>query len=127
MPGENECAAPINFFPVTVPRFVLSAQTVRFWTVLSDPERSLFERGPRSRGPPRSVNNGPSAREQISTDRIWLAVPKPTERQRNGKSDQSRNDAEHFVGELGPTFPVVRSTSESTPQTERPCAEKLAF
>ena len=78
-------------------------------------------------GPPRSVNNGPSAWEQISTDRIWLAVPKPTERQRNGKSDQSRNDAEHFVGELGPTFPVVRSTSESTPQTERPCAEKLAF
>jgi hypothetical protein len=65
--------------------------------------------------------------EQISTDRIWLAVPKPTERQRNRKSDQSRDDAEHFVGELGPTFPVVRSTSESTPQTERQCAEKLAF
>ncbi len=36
-------------------------------------------------------------------------------------------DAEHFVGELGPTFPVVRSTSESTPQTERQCAEKLTF
>jgi hypothetical protein len=31
------------------------------------------------------------------------------------KSDQRRDDAEHFVGELGPTFPVVRSTSESTP------------
>jgi hypothetical protein len=36
-------------------------------------------------------------------------------------------DAEHFVGELGPTFTVVRSTSESTPQTERQCAEKLTF
>jgi hypothetical protein len=36
-------------------------------------------------------------------------------------------DAEYFVGELGPTFPVVRSTSESTPQTERQCAEKLTF
>lgn len=36
-------------------------------------------------------------------------------------------DAEHFVGELGPTFPVVRSTSESNPQTERQCAEKLTF
>ena len=34
-------------------------------------------------------------------------------------------DAEHFVEELGPTFPVVRSTSESTPQTDRQCAEKL--
>ena len=29
--------------------------------------------------------------EQISTDRIWLAVPEPTERQRNRKSDQSRD------------------------------------
>jgi len=36
-------------------------------------------------------------------------------------------DAEHFVGELGPTYPVVRGTSESTPQTERQCAEKLTF
>ena len=36
-------------------------------------------------------------------------------------------DAEHFVGELGPTFPVVRSTIESTPQTERQRAEKLTF
>ena len=36
-------------------------------------------------------------------------------------------DAEHFLGELGPTFPVVRSTSESNPQTERQCAEKLTF
>jgi len=36
-------------------------------------------------------------------------------------------DAEHFVGELGPTFPVVRSTSESTPQTDRQYAEKPTF
>ena len=36
-------------------------------------------------------------------------------------------DAEHSVEELGPTFPVVRSTSESTPQTDRQCAEKLTF
>ena len=36
-------------------------------------------------------------------------------------------DAEHVVAELGPTFPVVRSTSESTPQPERQCAEKLTF
>jgi len=36
-------------------------------------------------------------------------------------------DAKHFVGEPGPTFPVVRSTSENTPQTERQCAEKLTF
>jgi hypothetical protein len=36
-------------------------------------------------------------------------------------------DAEHFVGELGPTFPVVRSTGESTPQTEGQCAEKRTF
>ena len=31
-------------------------------------------------------------------------------------------DAEHFVGELGPTFPVVRSISESTRQPGRQCA-----
>ena len=37
-------------------------------------------------------------------------------------SEMDVQDAEHFVGELGPTFPVVRSTSESTPQTERQCA-----
>jgi len=33
-------------------------------------------------------------------------------------------DAEHFVGELGPTFPVVESTSESTPQPQRQCAAR---
>jgi hypothetical protein len=83
-------------------------------------------------------------------DCVWLAVPQPTERQRNRKSDQSRDDlllgiaacgdtsemlddalseidvqdAEHFVGELGPTFPVVESTSESTPQPQRQCAAR---
>ena len=36
-------------------------------------------------------------------------------------------DAEHFVRELGATFPVVRSTVESTPQTDRQYAEKLTF
>ena len=30
-------------------------------------------------------------------------------------SEVDVQDAEHFVGELGPTFPVVRSASESTP------------
>ena len=59
--------------------------------------------------------------------RARVFIPQPAERQRNRKSDQSRDDAEHFVGELGPTFPVVRSTSESTPQTEGQCAEKLTF
>jgi len=33
-------------------------------------------------------------------------------------------DAEHFVEELGPTFPVVEGTCESTPQTERQCAAR---
>jgi hypothetical protein len=33
-------------------------------------------------------------------------------------------DAEHFVVELGPTFPVVESTSESTPQTDRQFAAR---
>jgi hypothetical protein len=33
-------------------------------------------------------------------------------------------DADPFFGKLGPTFPVVWSTSENTPQTERQCAAR---
>ena len=35
-------------------------------------------------------------------------------------------DAEHVVGELRPTFPVMRQV-ESTPRTDRQCAKKLTF
>ena len=34
------------------------------------------------------------------------------------------HNAEHFVRKLGPTFSVVESTSESTPQTDRRCAAR---
>jgi len=35
-------------------------------------------------------------------------------------------DAEALVGELGPTFPVVRITSESTRPTTRQCGRKAS-
>jgi len=34
------------------------------------------------------------------------------------------HNAEHFVVKLGPTFSVVESTSESSPETERQCAAR---
>jgi hypothetical protein len=68
----------------------------------------------------------------LNVCRICSDAPKPqaddtSEMLDDALSEIDVQDAEHFVGELGPTFPVVRSTSESTPQTERQCAEKLTF
>ena len=68
----------------------------------------------------------------LNVCRICSDAPKPqaddtSEMLDDALSEIDVQDAEHFVGELGPTFPVVRSTIESTPQTERQRAEKLTF